>query len=65
MTASSETNTRHNNLGVIMHLKNAAAFKYEKKETFYDSFDVVRLVMKRRRKLRAIVLSRSEKKKGK
>lgn len=31
--------TWDNGLGVIMHLKNAAAFKYQKKETFYDSFD--------------------------
>lgn len=29
-----------------MHLKNAAAFKYQKKETFYDSFAVIRLANK-------------------
>lgn len=31
--------TWDNDLGVIMHLKNATAFEYQKQETFYDSFD--------------------------
>lgn len=43
--SSSETNTRR---GVIMHLKNAAAFKYQTKETFYDSFSEICLTIDER-----------------
>lgn len=58
--SSSETNTRQ---GVIMHLKNAAAFKYQTKETFYDSFSEICLTTGER-KLREIVLSEGENGKG-
>ena len=34
-----------------MHLKNAAAFKFQKKETFYDSFDAIRLTEQKQRKI--------------
>lgn len=34
-----------------MHLKNAAAFKFQKKETFYDSFAAIRLAEQKQRKI--------------
>lgn len=40
-----------------MHLKNAAAFKYQKKETFYDSFSAIRLTEQSVGELREIALS--------
>lgn len=57
--------TWDNNVGVIMHLKNAVAFKYQKKkETVYDSFDAIHLTRKQKRKLREIVLSRMRRVEG-